>query len=109
MIANLAISNVPGPQVPLYLAGARLLSFHPLSIVTHGLALNITVQTCASRVDFGVIADNKAVPHVQDFADAIGAAFGEAQRALRDDSAGRLSSNPSNAGHQGDPKQERRL
>ena len=41
-IANVAISNVPGPQVPLYMAGAKMLTFHPLSIVMHGMALNIT-------------------------------------------------------------------
>lgn len=79
MIANLAISNVPGPQVPLYLAGARMLTFHPLSIVMHGLALNITIQTYAGHVDFGVIADKKAVPKVQHLADALVAAFEEAQ------------------------------
>jgi len=78
-IANLAISNVPGPQVPLYLAGARMLTFHPLSIVMHGLALNITIQTYAGSVDFGVIADKKAVPHVQDLADLLEDAFEEAQ------------------------------
>ena len=78
-VANLAISNVPGPQVPLYLAGARMVTFHPLSIVLHGLALNITIQTYAGRVDFGVIADKKAVPHVQDLADALKEAFEEAK------------------------------
>lgn len=78
-IANVAISNVPGPQVPLYLAGARMLTFHPLSIVMHGLALNITIQTYAGSVDFGVIADKKAVPHVQDLADLLEDAFEEAQ------------------------------
>ncbi|MEO7549286.1 MAG: WS/DGAT domain-containing protein, partial [Ramlibacter sp.] len=78
-IANVAISNVPGPQVPLYLAGARMLTFHPLSIVMHGLALNITIQTYAGSVDFGVIADKKAVPHLQDLADMLEAAFTEAQ------------------------------
>jgi diacylglycerol O-acyltransferase len=77
-IANLAISNVPGPQVPLYLAGARMLTFHPLSIVMHGLALNITIQTYAGRVDFGLVADRKAVPHLQDLADALQQAFDEA-------------------------------
>lgn len=83
MVANLAISNVPGPPVPLYLAGARMLSFHPLSIVTHGLALNITIQTYAGQVDFGLIADRKAVPDVQELADGLLQAFGEA-RALFD-------------------------
>jgi len=78
-VANLAISNVPGPQVPLYLAGARMVTFHPLSIVLHGLALNITIQTYAGSVDFGVIADKKAVPHVQDLADALEEAFEEAR------------------------------
>jgi hypothetical protein len=78
-VANLAISNVPGPQVPLYLAGARMVTFHPLSIVLHGLALNITVQTYAGSVDFGIVADKQAVPHVQDLADALEAAFGQAR------------------------------
>lgn len=78
-VANLAISNVPGPQVPLYLAGARMLTFHPLSIVIHGLALNITVQTYAGRVDFGVIADKPAVPHLQGLARGLEAAFDEAR------------------------------
>ncbi|MES2632796.1 MAG: wax ester/triacylglycerol synthase family O-acyltransferase [Pseudomonadota bacterium] len=78
-IANLAISNVPGPQMPLYLAGARMVTFHPLSIVIHGLALNITIQTYAGSVDFGIVADKKAVPHVQDLADAVEEAFEEAR------------------------------
>lgn len=79
-LANLAISNVPGPPVPLYLAGARMLSFHPLSIVMHGLALNITIQTYAGHVDFGLVADRKAVPHLQDLAHALESAFNEGQR-----------------------------
>jgi diacylglycerol O-acyltransferase / wax synthase len=78
-IANVAISNVPGPQVPLYLAGARMRTFHPLSIVLHGLALNITIQTYAGSVDFGIIADKKAVPHVQDLASMLEAAFAQAK------------------------------
>lgn len=78
-LANLAISNVPGSPVPLYLAGARLLTFHPLSIILHGLALNITLQTYAGQVDFGIVADKKALPHASDLAQAIEAAFAQAQ------------------------------
>lgn len=81
-VANLAISNVPGPPVPLYLAGAKFLSFHPLSIIIHGLALNITIQTYAGQVDFGIVADKKALPHARDLAKAIEAAFAEAQALL---------------------------
>jgi len=79
MVANLAISNVPGPPVPLYLAGAKFLTFHPLSIILHGLALNITIQTYAGHVDFGIIADKKALPHAKDLAKAIEDAFAQAQ------------------------------
>lgn len=79
MVANLAISNVPGPPVPLYLAGARMLTFHPLSIVLHGLALNITIQTYAGHVDFGIVAGKKALPHAQDLVKAIEDAFRQAQ------------------------------
>ncbi len=82
MMANLAISNVPGSPVPLYLAGARLLSFHPLSIIVHGLALNITIQTYDGHVDFGIIAGKKALPHADDLARAIEAAFVDAQALL---------------------------
>lgn len=82
MVANLVISNVPGPPVPLYLAGARFLTFHPLSIIVHGLALNITIQTYAGQVDFGIVADKKALPHANDLAKAIEAAFDEAKSLL---------------------------
>lgn len=78
-LANLAISNVPGPQVPLYLAGARMVTFHPLSIIMHGLALNITIQTYAGRVDFGLVGDRQALPDLQQLADGLEAAFQEAQ------------------------------
>ncbi len=88
MVANLAISNVPGAPVPLYLAGAQFLTFHPLSIILHGLALNITIQTYAGHVDFGIIADKKALPHANDLARAIEAAFAEAQALLATDQPG---------------------
>lgn len=82
MLSNLVISNVPGPQVPLYLAGAKLLTYHPMSIVVHGTALNITIQTYAGWVDFGVIADKSAVPDVQALTQALVQAFEEGRRLL---------------------------
>lgn len=77
MLVNLVISNVPGPQVPLYMAGAKMLTFHPLSIVTHGVALNITIQTYAGFIDFGLVADKAAVPAIDELTDALTAAFEE--------------------------------
>ena len=76
-VANVVISNVPGPQVPLYLAGAQMKTFFPVSIITHGLALNITVQTYCGRIDFGIIACKEAVPDLHDFAVAIAGGFDE--------------------------------
>lgn len=60
-IANLVVSNVPGPQVPLYLAGAAMLSYVPVSIVTHGLGLNVTVQSYNGRIHVGLLASPEAV------------------------------------------------
>ncbi len=74
-VANLVISNVPGPPVPLFMAGARMLSNHPTSIVVHGLALNITVQSYDQHLDFGLMADAAAVPDVAELADALRVAF----------------------------------
>ena len=75
-VANVTISNVPGPQVPLYLAGARIVGIYPLSIVVHGVALNITVQSYMGQLCFGLIACRRAVPDVAELANQM-------QRALR--------------------------
>ena len=66
--ANVTISNVPGPQVPLYLAGAKMVGVYPLSIVVHGVALNITVQSYMGQLCFGLIACRRAVPDVNELA-----------------------------------------
>lgn len=74
-VANLVISNVSGPQVPLYLAGARVRSNHPTSIVVHGLALNITVQSFDASMDFGLMADPAALPDLHLLAQGVAAAM----------------------------------
>ena len=76
-VANVVISNVPGPQVPLYLAGAEMKTFFPVSIITHGLAVNITVQTYCGSIDFGIIACKVAVPDLNDLGTAIEGGFDE--------------------------------
>jgi WS/DGAT/MGAT family acyltransferase len=67
-VTNVVVSNVPGPRVPLYLAGAKMLSYFPVSIVVHGVALNITVQSYMDQLGFGLIACRRAVPDIQDLA-----------------------------------------
>ena len=76
-IANVVISNVPGPAFPFYLAGARMLTNFPTSIVVHGLGLNITVQTYNGSLDVGLIACAEAAPHLHDLALHLTAALNE--------------------------------
>ena len=74
-LVNLVISNVPGPPVPLYLAGARMLSNAPASIVVHGIALNITVQTYEKHLEVGLIACGEALPEIDRLAAQLRAAY----------------------------------
>ncbi|GAA4407818.1 WS/DGAT/MGAT family O-acyltransferase [Quisquiliibacterium transsilvanicum] len=75
--ANLVISNVPGPRMPLYLAGARMLSYEPASIVTHGLALNITAMSYLDTIHIGMVACRRAVPDLPRLAELLEAAHRE--------------------------------
>jgi diacylglycerol O-acyltransferase / wax synthase len=69
--ANITVSNVPGPRQTLYAAGAELLHIFPVSISTHGIALNITVQSYRDQLDFGFIAGANIIPHVQVLCDML--------------------------------------
>lgn len=79
VVANVVISNVPGPQLPLYLAGAKMLTNYPTSIAVHGLALNVTVQTYNQSLDIGLMACGEAMPETAEFAAYVEAAFMEFQ------------------------------
>jgi len=59
---NLCISNVPGPNVPVYLAGARLLAHYPVSVITDGQGLNITVIGYLGQLHFGLVSCRELVP-----------------------------------------------
>jgi WS/DGAT/MGAT family acyltransferase len=80
-IANLVVSNVPGPPMPFYLAGARLKTYWPVSIVEHGVGLNITLQSYAGSLDFGLIAARSAVPNLHGLARGLLDAFAELEAA----------------------------
>jgi diacylglycerol O-acyltransferase / wax synthase len=56
-----------------------MLTINPLSIIVHGIALNITVETYAGNVDFGVLACRKAAPDVREIAEGIVTAYHEAR------------------------------
>jgi len=68
---NLIISNVPGPQQPLYFAGARVQANYPVSIPYHGLAFNITVMSYLDNLDFGLTAHRTTVPDIDHLMDLL--------------------------------------
>ncbi len=86
-VVNLTISNTAGPPFPLYCAGAQVTALYPVSIATHGVALNVTVQSYMDHLDFGITADHKAMPDADHFADLIVASFDELKAAFEKASA----------------------
>ena len=76
-IANVVISNVPGPQVPLYAAGARMVTYWPLSITEHGLALNLTVMSYAGAMGFGFTTASAVIPDARELTAALDLALDE--------------------------------
>jgi WS/DGAT/MGAT family acyltransferase len=66
---NVTISNVPGPNVPVYLCGAKLIAHYPVSVVTDGQGLNITLVGYLGQLHFGLISCRELVPDLNDLAD----------------------------------------
>ena len=58
---NLTISNVPGPQFPLYMDGAEQVGSYPYSTIADGMALNITVTSYNGHLDWGIVVDRDIV------------------------------------------------
>jgi len=61
---NLTISNVPGPNVPAYLCGAKMIAHYPISVVTDGQGLNITLVGYLGQLHFGLVACRELVPDI---------------------------------------------
>jgi hypothetical protein len=59
---NVIISNVPGPRQPLYMQGARMRTYIPVSTIAEGMGLNITVHSYLDELEFGLIACRELVP-----------------------------------------------
>jgi hypothetical protein len=80
---DISITNVPGPQQPLYAAGAQLTEMFPIMPLNEGHAVAVGLTSYDGRVYFGVNADRDAVPDVAEFADLIGTALAEMVAATR--------------------------
>ena len=82
---NLIISNVPGPQFPLYLCGARVLGYYPLSVITDvSGGVNITVFSYDGKLDIGVVACRDLIPDPSEFIVHLGDALDELKDLARE-------------------------
>lgn len=81
-LASLCISHVPGPREDLYWQGAKLCGLYPISLLTDGGAVNITIVSRHDHVDFGILACSKTVPQMQRLIDYLENGLVELERAL---------------------------
>jgi WS/DGAT/MGAT family acyltransferase len=65
---NLIVTNVPGPQFPLYLLGRELEELVPMAFLPEDHALAVAIMSYNGRLDFGLLADYDAMPDLEDFA-----------------------------------------
>ncbi|MGH9138563.1 MAG: WS/DGAT/MGAT family O-acyltransferase [Acidimicrobiales bacterium] len=78
---NVIISNVPGPPIPLYVAGARLESLVPLGPLLIGIGLTITVFSYVDNVDFGFMTCPELAPDIERLAERVPVALEELEKA----------------------------
>lgn len=77
---NVIVSNVPGPPMPLYMAGAKLESHYPASVIMDGVGLNITVLSYLDRLDIGIVGDRELAPNFDLLVEAMRGELDELQR-----------------------------
>jgi diacylglycerol O-acyltransferase / wax synthase len=75
--ANLFISNVPGPQMPLYMAGALATHQYAMAPLTHNMGLFIATPSYHGRISFNITSDRKLMPDVAFFRECVEAAYQE--------------------------------
>ncbi len=76
-VHNLVLSNVPGPQIPLYFLGAEVKAMYPLGPIFHGSGLNITVMSLSGTLDVGLISCPELLPDLWEMADDFAVALDE--------------------------------
>lgn len=91
-IHNVIISNVPGPNFPLYYAGAEMVAAYPMGPIMEGCGLNITVFSYRDSVDIGIMACRELIPDVWDMAQQAEYALAELLAAARAETGAEASS-----------------
>jgi diacylglycerol O-acyltransferase / wax synthase len=72
---NVVVTNVPGPQRPLWLLGREMLAIYPVVPLAHNQALGIAIMSYNGRLGYGLLADYDALPDLDDVRSALGAAL----------------------------------
>lgn len=85
-LSNVLVSNIPGPDVPLWCAGHRLVAVYPVGPLADGVGLNVTVISYAGTLYVGVLGCRALVPEVAQVAQHVSDSLGELVKA-----AGRTS------------------
>lgn len=91
-VFNVTVSNLPGPEGPLFIQGAEMEAFYPTSLVTHGQALNITVHGYADTLGFGFMGCRETLPSLQRLAVFTGEALDELRALYGDEKPSAKSS-----------------
>lgn len=78
---NVTVSNVPGPPKPLYFRGARMEAVYPISLIAHGIGLNITCESYAGSLGFAFVGCRDTLPHLQNMARYAAEALAELEAA----------------------------
>lgn len=82
-VHNLVVSNVPGPQMSLYMLGCEVKAMYPLGPIFHGSGLNITVMSLNGNLDVGIISCPELLPDLWGLADQFAPAMAELVAATR--------------------------
>jgi diacylglycerol O-acyltransferase / wax synthase len=80
---NLIVTNVPGPQFPLYLLGREMEEIVPIAFLPENHALAIAIMSYNGKVDFGLLADYDAMPDLEDLAGMVEESLAELLEAAR--------------------------
>jgi WS/DGAT/MGAT family acyltransferase len=83
-VCNLFVSNVPGPQVPMYLAGAKQITNYGMAPLNNGMGLFIATPSYNGTITFGVTSTREIMPDISFFVACLNEAFGELKEAARD-------------------------
>ena len=87
-MSNLMVSNVPGPQIQLYMNGAKLTHQYGLAPLAHGMGLFIATPSYNGTISFSIISDRKMMPDIEFFRECLQRAFDELKDAKPSADAG---------------------